>query len=54
MIYKNSTAYEIIKKCLNGWLTQCRTDLEYAYTDEAITELIEANDYEFTKEGELI
>ena len=54
MIYKNSTAYEIIKKCLNAWLTYCRTDLEYAYTDEAITELIEGNDYKFTKEGELI
>jgi len=53
-IYKNTTAFEIIRKCLNNWLKCCKDDLEYSYTDEAIEELIVSNDYEFTKEGELI
>jgi len=39
-IYKNTTAWEIIRKCLNNWLKCCKDDLEYSYTDESIEELI--------------
>ena len=53
-IYKDTTAFEIIRKCLNNWVKCCKDNLEYAYSDEAITELIESNDYEFTEKGELI
>lgn len=30
-----------------------RDEIEYLYSDEALTELIEANDYEFTEDGRI-
>lgn len=39
-----------IHKGFEGW----RNDWEYAYSDDAIVELIQCNEYEFTAEGDLV
>ena len=36
---------------LEGFFEQWRNDYEYAYSDECIAEVIEANDYEFYENG---
>lgn len=43
----------ILKDCLRSWVHACKEDMEYAYTEEAIEEMLEANDYEFTAEGKV-
>jgi hypothetical protein len=42
---------ELIDTCLAAWVSAYVADWEYTYTDEAIKETIEANEYEFTENG---
>lgn len=42
----------IIKECLDAFVTAYVADVDYAYSDEAVTENIEANEYEFTVDGD--
>jgi len=42
---------ELIQDCANAWLKACVADIDYQNTDEAVTETIIANDYEFTGDG---
>ena len=41
----------LMDKSASAWLDACIQDVEYAYSDEGIRDMIEANDYEFTKDG---
>lgn len=44
-------AREFVKNLLEGFFKQWQNDYEYACSDECIAEEIEANDYEFYKNG---
>ena len=44
-------AREFVRSMLEGFFEQWRNDYEYAYSDECIAEVIEANDYEFYENG---
>jgi hypothetical protein len=48
------TLQDLMNDCLHAWVFACRRDYEHAYSDEAIKETIDANEYEFTEEGKLI
>ena len=43
----------LVNDCLWSWIYACNRDIEYQFSDEAITETIECNDYMFTEDGEL-
>lgn len=45
---------EFIKSIGHDWLTILRNEEEYRYSEEAVIETINANEYEFTEEGELV
>ena len=42
---------DLLSDCGGAWVKACLKDWEYAYTDEAIHEHLEANEYEFTESG---
>ena len=50
---KQSTFEDLLDDCLQNWIFDCNADYEHAYSDEAITDMIQANDYKFTKDGEM-
>ena len=43
---------EILQAGFDSWLKAVQNDVEYQMSDEAIKETFEANDYDFTEEGE--
>lgn len=43
---------DILKQCVDKFVVDYCSEVDYAYSDEAIAENIEANEYEFTKEGD--
>lgn len=45
---------ELISDCLANLDRAIESEIDYRYSDEAIIEDIECNDFEFTEEGELI
>lgn len=49
----NTTLYELMNKCLNGFFKACRDDMEYQLSEEAFAESCEANNYEFLSDGTL-
>jgi len=51
---EHTTLEELMRDCLQSWLSACDNEVEYQNSDEAIIERIEANSYEFTKDGKLI
>ena len=42
---------DLMEECFDSWIKACNADIEYQNSDETIKETIEANDYEFTREG---
>lgn len=48
------TFQDLIEEGFTNLKQSIESECEYQYTDEAIIETIEANDYEFTEDGELI
>lgn len=44
---------EFLKELSEEYLTMLREEYEYKYSDEAVIETIEANDYEFTEDGNI-
>ena len=50
---KNQSLGDIINDCLWSFIHACNRDYEYSNSDEALTEFIEANEYEFTIDGEI-
>lgn len=47
------TLHEIFEECFDAFIEAWVVDCEYQDSDEAISETIEINDYEFTKDGEV-
>jgi hypothetical protein len=45
---------DLLEDCFNEWVKDCNADVDYQNSDECITETIEANDYDFDEEGNLI
>lgn len=47
------TFEDILRDCLWSWVRACEEDWEYAYSEESIKEMIDANEYEFTVDGKI-
>ena len=47
----DTTLYELMDRCLDGFFKACRDDMEYQFSEEAFAESCEANDYEFLSDG---
>lgn len=50
---EHTTFRELMEECLNSWVDACDRDFESSFTDEHLREDIEANEWEFTEEGEM-
>ena len=50
-VKKQLSAREFVEGILEGFFKQWQNDYEYSYSDECITEEIEANNYEFYEDG---
>jgi hypothetical protein len=44
---------QVFYECAQKWVFEVRADMEHAYSDEALEEAIEANEYEFDAEGNI-
>ena len=51
---KTGDAFYAYQQAIESVLHDIAVDVEYQYSDEALIESIEANDYEFTEDGEII
>jgi len=51
---KTGDAFYAFNDALQTFLISVRKDIEWNYSDEAITELLEINNYEFTEEGDIV
>ncbi|WP_422023374.1 hypothetical protein [Pyruvatibacter mobilis] len=51
---KTPTIEQVFYEAAQCWVSEARRDYEYAYSDEAIREDIDANEYEFFETGELV
>ncbi|MDD7291720.1 MAG: hypothetical protein PUG86_07940 [Veillonella caviae] len=49
----NTTLYELMDKCLNGFFRACRDDMEHQLSEEAFAESCEYNEFEFLSDGTL-
>lgn len=45
---------QLFYECLQSWVQEARSDLEYAQSEESFSETCEANQWEFTANGEMI
>ena len=50
---KTGDAFYAFEQAIESALADIASDVEYQYSDEAIIESIEINDYEFTEDGEI-
>jgi len=46
-----TTLYDLMKKCLDEWLKECKEDVKSHYCEEYIKEFYEINEYEFYESG---
>jgi hypothetical protein len=44
---------ELLQDCFDSWIKACNDDIDHQNSDEFIIEEIEANDYQFTENGEV-
>lgn len=51
---RTGDAYHAFETAIEAFLSAVRRDIEWHYSDEAITETIELNNYEFTEDGEIV
>jgi hypothetical protein len=51
---RTGDAFYAFNDALQTFLISVKKDIEWNYSDEAITELLEINDYEFTEEGDIV
>ena len=42
---------DLVSECLWAWVCACRDDYEYAYSDTALIEQMECNEYLFDIDG---
>ena len=50
---KDTTFYDLMRKCLRGWITACNTSYEDYYSMENFLNMSESNNWEYTEEGDL-
>jgi hypothetical protein len=50
---KTGDAFYAYQQAIESALADIASDVEYGYSAEALTEMIEANQYEFTEDGEI-
>jgi hypothetical protein len=50
---KTGDAFYAYQQAIESALAEIASDVEYQYSSEALIEMIEANDYEFTEDGEI-
>jgi hypothetical protein len=50
---KTGDAFYAYQQAIESALADIASDVEYQYSEEALTEMIEANEYEFTEDGEI-
>lgn len=46
--------YRLMDKAFDSWFKVCQEDCEYQYSDEAMSENCEANEYEFYEDGSMV
>jgi hypothetical protein len=51
---KTGDAFYAFQQAIESALADIASDVEYGYSSEALIEMIEANEYEFTEDGEII
>jgi hypothetical protein len=51
---KTGDAFYAYQQAIESALADIASDVEYQYSAEALTEMIEANEYEFTEDGKII
>ena len=51
---RTGDAYHALETAIEAFLSAVKRDIEWQFSDECITENIEANGYEFTEDGELV
>ena len=51
---KTGDAFYAYQQAIESALCEIASDVEYQYSAEALIEMIEANEYEFTEDGEII
>jgi len=49
----HATLEDLMRDCLQAWVESCGVDHDHCFSDEAIKEIIEADDYEFYSDGTL-
>jgi hypothetical protein len=50
---KTGDAFYAYQQAIESALCEIASDVEYQYSAEALIEMIEANEYEFTEDGEI-
>jgi alcohol dehydrogenase class IV len=51
---RTGDAYHAFETAIEAFLSAVKRDIEWHYSDEAIAEHIEINEYEFTEEGDIV
>lgn len=51
---RTGDAYHAFEMAIESFLCAVRKDIEWHYSDEAITDILEQNGYEFTEDGEMV
>ena len=49
---KSETMYSLVDECFNSFIIAVEADVAGQYTDDAVLEAIEANEYTFTEDGQ--
>jgi len=51
---RNINFLELLEECFDAWVMACNQEIESQDSDEYIADHLEANNYEFTEEGEIL
>lgn len=51
---RNINFLELLEECFNAWVKACNQEIENQDSDEYIADHLEANNYEFTEEGDIL
>ena len=50
----STSIQEIVAGCLEDWASACNADYEATFTEEALIEFAECNDYQFDEDGRIV
>lgn len=51
---RHTTLRDVLADCFAAWVSAYEADIDYWHSDECVKEDIEANDYRFDEDGELV